>query len=140
MSAGGQTIMRLKVLLLDDDPVMLNLLQKHMEGRGYQVTAYSNPAICPLFTSRTCPCSPDKPCPDIIIADLVMNTVNGIQFYEELKRKGCKCGNIAMISGLWTENTLKWANEAGVKILHKPVDPDELNAWLAGIEPLKTHR
>jgi CheY-like chemotaxis protein len=125
--------MSLKALVLDDDPVMLALLQKHLEARGYQVMAYSNPAICPQFTARACPCTPSKPCPDIMIADLVMSTVNGIQFYEELKRKACRCKNIALISGLWTESSLKWAAEAGVKVLNKPIGPDQLNGWLTEV-------
>jgi CheY-like chemotaxis protein len=126
--------MSMRALVLDDDPVMLALLQKLLEARGCKVSAYSNPAICSHFTSRACPCTPDKPCPDIIIADLVMNTVNGIQFYEELKRKACKCKNIALISGLWTESTLKWAAEAGVKVLDKPVNLEQLNGWLTEVE------
>lgn len=126
--------MSLRALVLDDDLVMLALLQKHLESRGYQVVAYSNPAICSLFTARTCPCNPEKPCPDVIIADLVMSTVNGIQFYEELKRKACKCRNIALISGLWTESTLQWAADAGVKVLNKPINPEQLNGWLTEVE------
>ena len=126
--------MSLTALILDDDPVMLGVLKKILDSRGYHVTAYSNPALCPHFISRTCPCNPETPCPDIIITDLVMTTVNGIQFVEEMKRKECKCKHIALISGLWTATTLQWAEKVGVKVLHKPVNLEELTNWLTDIE------
>jgi DNA-binding response OmpR family regulator len=63
-----------------------------------------------------------------------MSTVNGIQFIDEVKRKGCANSHIALISGLWTEITLKWASEFGVKVLHKPVNLEELTDWLNTIE------
>jgi CheY-like chemotaxis protein len=121
-----------KALVLDDDPVMLEILKKHLEVRGYDVTGYSNPALCPLFTARSC--SQDVPCPDVVVTDLIMSTVNGIQFIDEVKRKGCANSHIALISGLWTEITLKWASEFGVKVLHKPVNLEELTDWLNTIE------
>lgn len=126
--------MSLTALILDDDPFMLGVLKKILDKQGYHVMAYSNPAICPHFTSRTCPCNPENPCPDIIITDLVMTTVNGIQFVEEMRRKQCKCKHIALISGLWTPSTLKWAEEVGVKVLHKPFSPEELSEWLSVVE------
>lgn len=128
--------MSLKALILDDDPVMLGILQKMLQVRGYQVTAYSNPAICPLFTSRTCPCNNDKTCPDVIVTDLVMATVSGTEFVEELKRKGCKCNHIALISGLWTETSLKKASALGVKVLNKPFQPELLEEWLADVQKM----
>ncbi|MEI6786956.1 MAG: response regulator [bacterium] len=121
-----------KALILDDDPIMLEILKKHLQVRGYDVTCYSNPALCPLFTARSC--SPDIPCPDVIVTDLVMSTVNGIQFIDEVKRKGCTTSHVALISGLWTDVTLKWAMEFGVKVLHKPVNLQDLNDWLTAVE------
>jgi CheY-like chemotaxis protein len=120
-----------RALILDDDPVMLEILKKHFEVRGYDVVGYSSPILCQLFTARSCP--PDIPCPDVIVTDLVMNTVNGIQFIDEVKRKGCT-SHIALISGLWTDVTLQWAAEFGVKVLHKPVNLQDLNDWLTTIE------
>jgi len=125
-----------KALILDDDPVMIEILKKHFEVRGYDVASYSSPILCPLFTARTC--SPDIPCPDVIVTDLVMSTVNGIQFIDEVKRKGCITSHIALISGLWTDVTLKWAMEFGVKVLHKPVNLQELNDWLTTIEATRS--
>jgi DNA-binding response OmpR family regulator len=121
-----------KALILDDDPVMLEILKKHLEIRGYEVLGFSNPALCPLFTAHSC--SSDTPCPDVIVTDLVMSTVNGIQFINEVKRKGCVDSHIALISGLWTEATLKWAAEFGVKVLHKPLNLQHLTEWLNTIE------
>lgn len=121
-----------KALILDDDPVMLEILKKHLQVRGYEVSSYSNPALCPLFTARAC--SLDIPCPDVIVTDLVMSTVNGIQFIDEVKRKGCADSHIALISGLWTEIALKWAAEFNVKVLHKPLNLKELSDWLTAIE------
>jgi DNA-binding response OmpR family regulator len=122
----------MNVLLMDDDIFMLSMLRGALVRWGFTVDAYSNPNHCPAFCSEACPCSMYKDgCPDMILTDVNMPQVNGIKFIEELKRKGCKCPKIGMMSGDWSDSNLLKATRMGVTIFSKPFDLPRLCSWVS---------
>jgi CheY-like chemotaxis protein len=124
----------MQALILEDDPLILSLLQRVLVRRGYDVVTYPDPTACPIFTDSGCPCSSQPKCPDIILTDFNMPSVNGIEFVEHLQRKGCKCRNIAMISGSWTAEDLQHASPLGVSVFAKPFHLQRLESWLGTVE------
>lgn len=117
-------------LVIDDDPMILSLMKRLLHDRGYEVLAYTNPTACPAFTSATCPCPLSNSCPDMIVTDLNMPLANGMDFVKKLKRKGCSCPHIAMVSGAWTESNLKQACELGAQVFAKPLSAARIHSWL----------
>ena len=122
----------MNVLLLDDDVLMLSMLKRTFVRWGFKVDAYSNPNDCPAFCSAECPCAICiSGCPDFIITDVNMPGVNGITFVEELKRKGCKCSKIGMMSGDWSDSDVFKAIHMGAAVFAKPFDLSRLRSWLS---------
>jgi CheY-like chemotaxis protein len=125
------------VLLIDDDLFVLSMLQGAFEKWGHKVDAYLNPEICPAYSSKECHCDiSNKGCPDVILTDVNMPLVNGIQFVEELKRKGCKCPKIGMMSGDWNDSDLLKAFSMEVKTFSKPFELSKIQLWLSENVPV----
>ena len=124
----------MRALILDDEPLVLSVLQRLLAHRGYDVVTYPDATSCPLYFGDRCPCAGTEKCPDIILADLNMPDVNGVQFIRKLQRKGCKCRNIAMMSGGWTVENLQQASRLGVSIFAKPFHLQRLESWLGSAE------
>ena len=127
--------MKLTATVLDDDPLIVSLLSKVLGCRGYEVNTYPDAyQSCPLYKSESCPPSVCEPCTDVILCDVNMPVVGGLDFLERQKRRGCKCRHIGMMSGAWTETDLLRASDLGVKCFPKPFDLDQINAWLDDAE------
>lgn len=125
----------MKAVIIDDDPSVRALLATTLHRRGYEVVVYHNPKECPLYSFDTCPCQADKPCPSIIISDFDMPNVNGVEFIEILRKRGCKCPNIALVSGsIFSGEELERASKLKIKFFAKPFHRSQINEWLDQIE------
>lgn len=122
----------MKVLLLDDDQVILSMLRAVLTKWGHKVSTYADADQCPVYCSMFCPCTLIKNgCPDCILTDVNMPTINGLKFVEEIKRKSCKCPKIGMMSGDWNEIDLGKATHMGATIFSKPFDIQRLFSWVS---------
>jgi len=132
---GKKGLESMKVVLIDDDPLFLFTLSGMLHRRGYDVLTYDNPLSCPIYTSPACPCPSKSSCPDIIISDVNMPKVNGMQFIEAVYKKGCKCQNVALIAGKeFADTDLNRMAKFGTRFFTKPFDFDEFDAWLVRME------
>jgi len=126
----------MKAIVLDDDLLILSVVASVLYQRGFEVQSYTDPTLCPLYTTQGCLDQTSSHCPDVIITDFVMPHVNGIEFIESLRKKGCKCHHIALMTmATLTTPLLTWVNKRGVKVFSKPFHRDQINAWLNEIEP-----
>ena len=121
----------MKVLVLDDDPLVRSFLQGALTQRGHDVMSYPAPGACPLFTSPTCPCGLDGQCPDAILIDVHLPGADGFDFAAEQQRKGCRCHHVAMMSGTWSSAELARSKQMGLTFFAKPFHLGRLLAWLA---------
>lgn len=120
----------MKVVVVDDDPMVLVVIEKLLTHRGHTVLAYASAMECPLYTGP-CPCAASNPCPDVVISDFNMPEVNGAQFLQALKDRGCHCAHLAIISGQSVpKEAMSQLNKYGTRFFLKPMDMDELYAWL----------
>lgn len=66
-----------KLLIVDDDSVLLTRLQANLEPRGFQVTALADPTLFWQFLEVTCP--------DLLLLDVSMPGFNGIELCQVVK-------------------------------------------------------
>ena len=125
---------RFRAVLLEDNDAIRKALRETLANRGYEIFSFTSPAICPMQLEPECRCKGGQRCVDIIISDLDMPTITGLQFIENQKRKNCKCQHIALMSGFWTEEDELQAKKFGCKVFSKPFDLFELNQWLDRVE------
>jgi CheY-like chemotaxis protein len=109
-----------RVLICDDDPVILRLLQVNLELEGYRVLSARNGQ-----EAVDVACSEH---PDLIILDIMMPRVNGYEAAEALK-----CGDstkaipIVFLSAKAQQSDIERGKSYGVEeYVTKPFDPSEL--------------
>ncbi len=126
----------MKAMVFDDDPVVCTLLCRLLTRRGYEATSFSDPVFCPcpVIADASCSRPVDQPCAYIIVSDIQMPEIDGLDFVESQLKKGCKCKHIALISGAWSEENVTRAKQLPVKTIAKPFRADEINAWLDEVE------
>ena len=107
--------MKLRAFVFDDNDMLRKTISSVLESRGYEVFSYSEPLLCPVYLARKCP--HDYPCVDVLITDLRMPNMTGLDFIENQMAKGCKgmVKNKAVMSGAWTEVQLEQAKRLGCK-------------------------
>ena len=54
---------------------------------GYEVLAFPDPGVCPLHTLAHCQCPRSTICADMVISDVNMLSVSGLDFIEDLLHK-----------------------------------------------------
>ena len=106
------------------------MLNEFLARRGYDVVSFSDPSDCPLLRSEAC----YHACADILISDLSMPNMTGLQFIENQIRKGCRIQNLALMSAAWTNEEQEHAKRIGCHIFSKPFRFDELSVWLDDCE------
>ena len=126
--------MRVRALIFDDDEVIRLLLREICERHGWDVITYPNPGVCPLNAEEHCPCRPEEVCADVIISDLEMPILKGLDFVESMFRKGCHCAHIALVSGSCGSEEVSRAATLGCKVIPKPFKVQEIEDWLAEVE------
>src|SRR5688572_3141506 len=72
-----------KILVVDDDPDIVESLKLVLEEEGYQVTTASKPDEIPSFSNGL----KKEDLPDIILLDIFLSGNDGRQFAKELKEK-----------------------------------------------------
>ncbi len=126
--------MSYRALIFDDQPEIRLVLWRLFDGRGYEVFTFPHPAICPLHQEDQCPCPANQACADVIISDLNMPIQNGLVFLEEQITKGCRCQNLALMSGELSPEEIAKAEALGIKVFVKPFRLAEIISWLEQIE------
>jgi CheY-like chemotaxis protein len=122
--------MRLRVVVVDDEEMIRSLTSSVLEARGYEVIACSEPLFCPIYLDSRCSCPQHQPCCDIIITDINMPNMTGLEFIENQKKNGCKVPNMAIMSGAWTEAEIDQAKGLNCRIFNKPLKIVEIDRWL----------
>ena len=124
---------QLRIIVLENDPTLAGLLQLSLENKGHTVKVFDNPEACPIFKKHEQKCPKDDPCADVIITDLMMPNISGIDFLTIQRRRGCKApdANKAIISGAAiSEEQQKAIDELGCKFFKKPFRLIELVQWV----------
>ena len=125
--------MKLRILVLDDDAEICDLLKTALNARGHEVTTLSDPTKFPFLMNETCSCTQGCLCADILIVDNIMPKIEGIDFFKRLKALGCQTllkGNVAIMSGYLTIHYMNELNELGINYFRKPFHMSEIYEWV----------
>jgi DNA-binding NtrC family response regulator len=109
---------RISILLLDDEPIVSKRLKPSLEKKGYAVEAFtsSGDALQRIREQRF----------DIVVTDLKMEGVDGMQFLTEVKKKYPNT-EVIVITGFATMATAKESFNKGVfDFLAKPFKLGEI--------------
>lgn len=109
-----------RIMIVDDDAVILELFKDVLENRGYQVVVFTRGWEALQAVSR------DKP--DLVILDIMMPRVNGYEVCQILKENpNTKNIPVIFLSALSHQEALRRAAEGGADdYLLKPCLPDKL--------------
>ena len=118
MGGQGDTPMA-TILVIDDQEPIRSLLRAALEGDGHEVLEASNGRLgLELYRERSA---------DLIITDIVMPEMNGLEMMLELTRSFLNVKVIAMSGGLEREGGLNAAKLLGARqTFQKPLDMGEL--------------
>ncbi|SDN56898.1 Response regulator receiver domain-containing protein [Desulfonauticus submarinus] len=121
----------ISVLVLDDEPIVTKRLKPSLEKAGYKVETFTR-SIDALERFRKHPF-------DIVVTDLKMEGIDGIEFLTEVKELNPKT-EVIVITGFATMDTAKESFKRGVfDFLAKPFRLSELKEVLnKAAEKIKT--
>lgn len=117
------------VLVIDDDVVERELLQRCLAAAGYRVLLASDGEAGLDVAARQSP--------DLILLDVVMPNLNGFQTCRRLRQQpGTAATPIVMLTSKDQDADRFWADQVGVSAyLTKPVDVSALLATAAELAP-----
>lgn len=122
--------MKIRVLLFEDHDLFRSLISSFLRDRGYEVFEFSEAGSCPLYLKGDCPCPLNHSCADIIISDIKMPGITGLDFIENQITQGCKVKHFAVMSFSWTSAQREQARKLGCHILEKPFEREDFDIWL----------
>ena len=128
---GSQKLRR--IFVVDDEPVIASTLAAILSNNGFDATSFVEPREA-LRASRI-------ETPDLLISDVVMPSLSGIELATQVQDAWPNCKVILFSGQALTMDFLESANRAGhhFEVLTKPVHPAELlrRIWTLNEEAAK---
>ena len=117
------------VLLVDDEPGVRSVLDDFLTERGFRVfpAVDADEALQAIKHER----------PSLMILDLKLPKMGGLELLEQLRRIGVTVSNIWAMSGYVSDEDARKAMQLGAtEFLNKPFDLDHINYTLRLLGPL----
>ena len=107
-----------KILLVDDDPGLLRLLSIRLRAEGFDVEAVdsAHKALCSLSSFG----------PDLVITDLRMDKMDGIELLKELQTRSPGLRVVIITAHGTIPDAVTATQHGAFGFLTKPIDKDEL--------------
>ena len=114
---------KLKIMVLDDEPIVCKRLQPALEKLGYEVDTFTRSPEALHQLQHTAY--------DLIITDLKMKEIDGMRFLEEAKKRYPET-EVIVITGFATMETAKQSFQKGVfDFIAKPFKLSEIQEVVA---------
>ncbi|GHG73748.1 hybrid sensor histidine kinase/response regulator [Comamonas sp. JC664] len=122
---------RRRILVVDEEPRVVDLLRRLMQGHELVTAAHGDEALEVLRASADV---------DIILCDLMMPGLSGIQFYEQVRKTwpGLQERIVFTSGGAFTVEMQRFLQQVKNPLLTKPLERQRLQGVLASTgEPLE---
>lgn len=107
-----------RVLIIDDEPAVLRVLSLLLERNGFSVASANNARDgLALISARAF---------DVILTDIIMPELSGLDFLKELRRHDLDVPVILMTAGATLDSALDAIEYGAQQYLLKPVEPEAL--------------
>lgn len=119
----------MKIIVVDDEPIIADTLVNILRGEGYDAFAVSTGESAIRLVKMMDPARPD-----VLVSDVIMPGMNGVETAKELLKLVPDC-RIILFSGHAESSEIiarALAEGYSFKILAKPVNPDFLLATIDG--------
>jgi len=111
-----------KIAVIDDDPSIVEVFSQTLSFFGYDPCPFTDPAVALTSLPR------EDPPPSLILLDLMMTPITGLQFLEERKKNASLQGIPVIIVSAWDlpeEDRRRFSSEI-TGVISKPVHPRDL--------------
>lgn len=109
-----------RILVVDDEPLIADTIADILNGSGFEATAIYDSAAAAEQVRRLCP--------DVVVSDVIMPRMNGVEMAISIKSK-CPKTRVLLLSGqAGAPGLLEAARKKGhsFELLAKPLKPDVL--------------
>ncbi|MFZ2196302.1 MAG: response regulator [Thermodesulfovibrionales bacterium] len=120
-----------RVIIFNDDTMLLELLEFYFDRWGYEVFSYQTPIVCSAGS-----CKSLASCADLVISDFKMPQMTGIELFQLQAQRGCRIDRKmkAIMSDYADGALLKQCKDLGYRFFGKPFDYSELYTWVSECE------
>ena len=113
-----------RIFVVDDEPKIGNLFSNVLEKDGYEVDAFVNPrSLVEAFDE-------ENEEPDVVVADMIMPEMNGVELMETLQERGLDAPIIIMTAHSSVQTAVEAMRQGAFHYLEKPVNLEEMRALL----------
>jgi len=127
---------KLRVILCDDENMVLDVFRHLFERMGYEVLTADTPITCAFYREHANTCPQHDRCTDILITDHNMPNMTGLELLEMQHHRGCKLTskNKALMTGNADSRLSEHAAVLGCQFFSKPVSISTIIAWVKDCE------
>lgn len=108
------------IFVVDDEENMCKVLKFCLESDGHEVFAFSDPGEA-LTAMKG-----EARRPDVIVSDLKMPTMSGLEFLAEVRKQDSQLPFIIMTAFATVKNAVEAMKEGAFDYILKPFEPEEL--------------
>ncbi len=113
-----------RIFVVDDEPKIGNLFSNVLERDGYNVNAFVNP----LSLLEALEEGSEEP--DVVVADMIMPEMDGVELMEELQERELDVPIIIMTAHSSVQTAVEAMRQGAFHYLEKPVNLEEMRALL----------
>jgi len=119
-SASEKKISPLRILVVDDDPVIGTSCRKILAAEGHEVTVFQNaPAgLQAALTGQY----------DVVLLDWVMPELDGMKFLTQIKAAGIVAAVVVITGYATVESAVEAMKQGAADYISKPFTPEQLSA------------
>ena len=116
--------MNKRIFVVDDEPKIGNLFSNVLERDGYEVETFLNPV------SMLDALEDGAKEPDVVVADMMMPEMNGVELLETLQERSLDVPVIIMTAHSSVQTAVEAMRQGAFHYLQKPVNLEEMRALL----------